>query len=295
MIERILFKTIDLEQLIISQPSLFDLSVLDINDKMTLLEHNPKFFLDKINPDELKLYERVLIVLNTQNKKIQSKFVLSEYDILHVHPDQYYQLLLQNFSKYIRKDRFSELSKTYQVDIFIREPMWVINNIGTIPKLTFDTLSELSRRKPNFIDTYITEFSTYSTGQYFWRNMIKYKSIYEELFLKNTKSLSTKTDVRQVFRKYPHLIKKLNKDIIEDSKLTCKEWILLCNSIIVEHPLIFKNWDFSDELKEIFKLDLMAECLTGESKISIKSKNAMKNLFKKDEIDEIDEVEDDDF
>lgn len=98
------------------------------------------------------------------------------------------------------------------------------------------------------------------------------------------------TDVREVCRKNPEIIKKLDKDILADSKLTCKEWVLLTNSIMNNNEKKFEDWEFSDDLIGIFKLDLMAEMLTGKSKISKRFQSAMKNVFDKEEESEAEAV-----
>jgi hypothetical protein len=41
----------------------------------------------------------------------------------------------------------------------------------------------------------------------------------------------------------------------------------------------FKDWEFSDEVKELFRMDLMAELLNGKSTLTKRFQNAMKGVF----------------
>src|SRR5690606_21802795 len=110
------------------------------------------------------------------------------------------------------------------------------------------------------VDKYVTDFSDVATTVGFWRSMIKHDPKYKSIFLRNTKSLITKTDVRGVIRSFPGLIKELDEEIIANSKLTVKEWVLLCDSISGHKDL--EGWEFSDEMKEIFRLDSLADLLS---------------------------------
>jgi hypothetical protein len=101
------------------------------------------------------------------------------------------------------------------------------------------------------------------------------------VFLKNTKSLTNKTQVRAVFRKRPELIKKLTADILVDFKLTGKEVVLLISSIMKDHEKKFDGWEFDPEFAETLKLDVMAEMLNGKSKLSKRFQSAMKGVFEK--------------
>jgi hypothetical protein len=147
------------------------------------------------------------------------------------------------------------------------------------PKFTVDNLFFLSKRNQKLVDTYITDFSKLSTNCSFWINMIKYDKKYEDIFITNINSVITKTDIRAVCKEFPHIIKKLDIDILGNSKLSCKEWLLLANSVIYNNPEMFKEWEFNDDLKEAFKLDLTAEMLNGKSSVSRNTQSAMKKLL----------------
>lgn len=291
MSAEILAKIIDLVKLCKSQSDLFKFSKLHIDDKIRLLKSDPKFYFDKIITDKLSLADKVHILYSINNLKspyIIDNLILTPDEVKSLNQASYFKLLKVDFKRYIDLERFKNLSKHSQADLFCYEPAWVIANIGKSPKLTSDTLVSISARKPSFIEEYITDFSNLATVEQFWENMFKYNKKYEDIFINNTKSLITKTDVRSVIRARPSLIKKLNLDIICNSKLSCKEWILLCDGVMSQRYNLkfFKDWEFSDDMKEAFKLELTAEILSGKSKLSKRFSSAMSDLLKNNTEDE---------
>lgn len=147
---------------------------------------------------------------------------------------------------------------------------------------------------PEFIDKNITDFTELSTDSEFWLNMIKHNKKYEDIFLVNTRTLITKSEVRHVFRKVPGLVKKIDKNMLLSSKLSSKELLLLIRSITgkYQNKALFTNWDLSDELKEEFKLDLMSEVLSGKSKASTILKNCISSVLSTEQSKEDDNGED---
>jgi hypothetical protein len=280
--EHILIKAIDLENLVKTNPELFDFSKLNIEQKASLLSSNTKLYMGKIPLDKLSLKDKAYLVLNVGSKTFQKTVVLTDEEVQQLLPIQYFEFLKVDFKRYISLKKYEDLNKWQQSEIFTSQPEWVVENVKKIPKLTSEKLWELAHKKPAFIDKHISDYSGFSLYAGFWECMIKYNKKYEEIFLRNTHSCATKTDVREVCRKYPEIIKKLDKDILSNSKLTCKEWVLLCNAIMNKNEKKFETWDFSDDLIGIFKLDLMAEMLTGKSKISKRFQSAMKNVFDKE-------------
>jgi len=282
-LHQILTPVLDIISLVYSQPDLFNLSGLGIDDKLTLAKDDPNFFIDKLGFDKLNIYDKSFVLLHSRNKKILNKVSIPESDYKKLSDETYAQLLEKDFDKYISKERFDLLTNAYQNRVFLNNPEWVMLNAGEIPKLTRDNLSALADNNRAFVDTYIKEFTGLCTDAYFWIDMIKHNWCYASIFLKNTKYVATKTDVRVVFREYPLLIKEIDKDIIANSKLSIKEWILMMDSVIENNKDKFKDWNFSDDLIEIFRLDLMAELLNGKSKLSKRFQNAMKNVFDENE------------
>ena len=276
---RILINAINLNKLVKTNPELFNLTILSLSNKIELLKRDPKFYIDRLYKKDPSLGDKVEIVLEVEDLNIQEKFKLTDEDIQNVDDRCYLNLLDLNFSKYIRKEKFKTLPKAHQVDIFLKEPEWALENLDKIPSFSSEKLSTLAHRKPAFVDKFIEDFSQYSTNAFFWQNMIKFNKKYIDVFLANTNTLITKTDVRQVCKCCPEIIKKLNVDIMDKSKLTCKEWILLSSSIIGVGHKTFKNWTFSDDMIDAFKLELTAEMLSGKSKMSKRFQYSMKNVF----------------
>jgi hypothetical protein len=277
---RILSRAIDdIEALFETSPEIFKLNSLSIDDKVRLLRMEPKFFKSKLDLEKLSEDDKLYVLYNLKDKKITKEIILNAEELNAINDNSYCRLLEIDFDRFITVERFETLSREPKADIFMKHPAWVVDNALILPKLTKDRLSLLSYTDPKFVDSYITNFSEYSTDQYFWKNMIRFNAKYKGLFLRNTKSLVTKTEVRRVVREKPHIIQLIGKDTLTDSKLTIKEWILLIDSVLTSYPKMFKDWVLPADVAEVFRLDLTVEMLTGKSKVSVRFQNAMKGVF----------------
>ena len=275
-IPEILAKTIDMDVLVKKHPELFDFKKLDKEEKVALINHQPKFFFDKIYPLVDNVSEKVYFMTHLKSV-YRKKIELTDDEIKSVPLSSYPSLLKVDFEKYIRVEKFNALGKMVQGKIFVNQPEWVLTNASDPPKLTRETLDTLSAKNPAFIEKYVmSNIEKYSLSEFFWTRMIKYNSKYEDVFLHNTDLCCSKTDVRAVFWSHPLLVKKVTKEMLLDSKLTCKEWILLVDQILKACSKQFTGWEFSDELKDTIRLDLTAEMLTGKSKLSKRFQNAMR-------------------
>lgn len=288
-VSEVLSRAIDLESLIQKQPELFDIASLDITEKMRLLSDRPKIFASIVGPTITDPIEKSLIIRNIQHKVVREIVELSEDELAKLDSDTYFFLLSDQFKKYVRVDLFTRLPAKRKSSLTAANPKWVFENITPAPRLTSDVLAGISRTHPSLIDTYVTDFTQHATTAAFWRNMIRFNDKYRMLFLKNTKSLITKTDVRGVIKTYPSLIKELNEEIIADSKLTVKEWVLLCDTVAEAKDLA--GWEFSDEMKEIFRLDSLADLLSGKAKLTRRFTNAMASVLSDTEDDAIKEAD----
>lgn len=280
---------IDIEKLVKSNPELIQFNKMSTDELGILLESNPSFYTPYLIP-LIDTVSRKIIILsylsNTNDKTVRKMFSLTESEILEINNIQYHSLLRSDFITYFRKEKFDKLSKSIQSEIFLNSPNSFLKKLNFIPKLTIDTLNALSRKYPKFISDYNIDFTDVSTSSYFWIKMIKHNKKYEDIFMYNTKSVTTKSDVRYVIKTFPRLLKKLDNNILQDSKLTVKEWILLSNSVMKSNIKEFKDWSYPSEVKEILKIDLMAEVLSGKSKITKISQNAISNITKEDQLDE---------
>lgn len=282
-IKHILSETIDLEELLVKRPDLFNLSKLLAHQKIELLKENPKLFADKINILEMSGEDKVYALVHINFKKLKQHVKFTEEELKNLSVLSYIDLLGYDFDKYIRKDIYQKLRRSHRTDIFISHPEWVIANADSVPRLTSTNLRDISYINPNFVDNYITDFSQISVCNVFWENMIEYNENYKSIFIKNTKACITKTHVRTVIYKFPEIIKMIDADILANSKLTCKEWILLINDMYSSYEEEFIDWCFSEEVNNIFRLDLMAEMLNGRSKLSRRFQSAMNHVFKSKE------------
>lgn len=280
----ILSRVINLEALIRTNPGMFDIAGLDIREKMYLLQEKPKIFSTLVLPTITSPYEKSMVLINVSHRAIRDSIELTDEDLEKLDNDLYFFLLESQFKKYIRLDLFARLPAKRKSALTLTHPKWVLENVVPPPRLTNKVLLGLSKSNPELVDTYVKDFSDYATTAGFWKNMIKFDAKYRLIFLKNTKSLITKTDVRSIIKTYPSLVKDLNEEIIANSKLTVKEWVLLCDSISEHKDLA--GWEFSDEMKEIFKLDSLADLLSGKAKLSKRFSNAMAGVLSTEEEEE---------
>lgn len=275
-IHGILAKALDLQAVVKKYPELFNLNKLGVYDKCQLLKYDADTYGSKLNFSKFTPGDK-LYALTTAPSAAEKFVVMTDKDINKLGPHEYNDLLELNFTKYIRKEKFEELTRNFQNNIFVKHPEWVIKHISKPPKLTQAALTNLSNAKPKFVDEYVTKISDYTTDSLFWINMIKYNSEYKEIFLDNTKTLVTATDVREVIRAYPSIVKSLTLDHVSTSKLTCKEWVLLINSVSANKEL--KNWNMPKDMAELFKMELTVEMLSGKSKVSKVFQNKMQAVL----------------
>jgi hypothetical protein len=281
-IREILSSAINFDEILASYPHLIDFSGLNINQKIDLLNIDFSKFCHLFDIKKMNAADKVLIYVSCRNKQQAAKLVtFTEEELKKLPPSSYGRLLYRDFS-FARKDLFSGLSKHDQTEFFIRYPEWVFANLGKVPRLTTKLLSELAGKNPKFIDQYVSDYSNLSTDDYFWRSMINYDEKYEDIFLDNMLSCTTKTDVRRVFYAVPSLIKKFKLEHLSKSKLSCKEIILLFSTIMSSLSWVKfdSDWKFSDDLIEAFRLDSMAELLNGKSRLSKQFQNSLSIVLK---------------
>lgn len=280
----IIAKIIDIPKLMDTQPNLFNFNKLNITDKIELSNSAPDIFLKKIIAHGLAPWEKARIIARTDNRDIEAALTFDDNELAKINHKDYLEILDVNYKKYIRKEKYERFNKIIKAKYFLIDPEWVMQNGFDIPTLTTSRLIALAQDNPSFIDHHVIDFSELSTNWLFWNKMISRDKKYIDVFIKNTKSLTTKTEVRNVLRSYPEIIKKLDANILQDSKLTVKEWLLFSDSLIKDAPEKFKNWEFSVEVKEEFKLALTSELLQGKSKLSTRLRSSLQIL--KEEQDE---------
>lgn len=284
-VREILAKTIDLEKLVKEKPELFSLNDLHISDKIDLLHYDPKFYYTKLDIENSKPELKVDILGNKRLKALHKNIVITDNEVDSLKADIYNRLLKIDFQKYIKKERFAKLSKSDKAEWFISQPTWYVENMDELPRLTSEKLWMLAASAPKFIDTHISDFSSYSTRSDFWLRMIRYNEKYKEVFLRNTKTLITATDVRAVIWAYPDIVKKLDATIMADSKLTIKQWVLLIGQLRESYKSgkELEGWDFDDSQKETIRLDITADLLMGKATNSKRFSGAVSKVLTKSE------------
>lgn len=274
---------IDIDKAFKLYPDLFHLKSCSVQQKIDLIICEPDMFFEHIGKLSLSADQRLDLLRKTTDKKVHALFALSDSDIDRLSPAVYADLLETNFKKYISLARYEKLSKSYQEKVFIKNPNPVFKLTGKLPeRLTSQGLLQLAQNNPSFVSKNIRDFSNLKTESYFWIKMIGYNyNVYTDLFMKNTNSLINKSEVRYVFYKCPELIKLITPEFTETSKLTIKEWALLCNNIIKDdrNEKHFKYFSFSKELIEHFDLNQSVCALMGTSSKVLS--RATKNLKSK--------------
>jgi len=278
---RDLLQSIDLLSVVYSNPELFNFNKLPASVLISFLRADFDFFIDKIDPKRFTYENRLYFIINSSARsapKLMALCDFSEDELRKITASQYSILINYNAKKYLRKDIVSTMSKRYQQELFLKNPKWFHESVGYIPKLSSNTLTELARLSPKFVDENIVDYSKLCTQAYFWNKMIRYDKKYIEIFLKNTNSLINKSDVRVVVQTHSEIVKLVDIDILENSKLSCKEWMLLISSVMSNNPTKFSDFEFSEEMKEAFRLNSMAEMLSEKSKSTKRFRNVIKHL-----------------
>lgn len=278
----ILSTLIDIKKLFKEKPELFDFSKLSLYQIINLLQFDWSTYSTLIDFKALDGSAKALAILNlNKNSNAYKGITLSEEELDKLSSKNYLSLIDKDFRRFIRKENYDKLSRGVKVSIFIDHPEWVIENVDKMPPhLSMKELADMAYKNPKFIKLYITDLSNHSTNYDFWSSMIKYNKEYKDIFLKNTKTVINKSDVRSIIDRYPDIIKMIDKDTLLNFKLTGKELILLCEDIIIRRsPKIFKDWKFPDEVVEAIREDLVVELLSGKSKMTRQMKQAIENTI----------------
>ena len=276
----ILGKSINIKKLYETNPELFDITKLDIRDKIKLMQIDKKY-VSTLNIDKMSIKDRVAILGNTAND-IRKHITFSDAELLKIPKTDYDNtVLLLNFKKYAIKSRIEKLSNANSLHFFIRNTSWYIDNGVKFPRPSAYDLTNLARSKPALVNQYFTDFTNLSTTFGFWVNMFNYDPKYKSIFINNTKSCLTKSEVRAVIYDCPGIVKLLTPTLMNDSKLTCKEWVLLIHDVTMHGhcDAELKDFNFSDEMKESIKQDLTAEILTGKSTSSKTLNKVLNNMI----------------
>jgi len=279
----ILKESLDIYSLLKTNPEIFNFKRLSPSNLAKLINIEPKFFDRVINEVHFSASDKVKIIVNLTKTALANKIILTEDELKSLPHLAYSSLLSKSFKKYARADLWGKLTRDEKSFLFIDNPKWVLDNVGEIPVLTAERLLELSVSKPEFVDKNISDYTKLSTNSQFWLDMIKFDEKYKLIFLKNTNSCITKSDIRGIIKGHPDIIKSLDASILENSKLTCKEWVLLITPLMKQYRSMFKDWKLSPELVNIINLDLTAEMLTGKSTISTQFTRALNFINGKEE------------
>jgi hypothetical protein len=148
-------------------------------------------------------------------------------------------------------------------------------------KISNRWLNVIAMTDAKLVEQNITDFSKISVTSTFWCSLMSYDKKYEDIFLENMHTCSTKTELRNIFHNHPILLKKLTINHLENNKLTFKEMSLLISSIISKNSAKNKplyNWKLPDDIVDFLKFQIAYEILDGTSKKTNRLKGALKAI-----------------
>lgn len=263
-----------------------------INAKNLLLYNFRYIDFNKINNDDLGNYisshflvsEKIDIINNLYHNKlikVINKIQFSDSELLYLHIDEYERLIDKN-PKFFRKSVIDLMSVYSKSRLLARYTSLFIKNECTLPeKISNRWLNTLAATDTKVVEQYITDFSKISVTSTFWCSLMSYDKKYEDIFLENMHTCSTKTELRNIFYNRPILLKKLTINHLENNKLTFKEMSLLISSIISKNNAKNKplyNWKLPDDIVDFLKFQIAYEILDGTSKKTNRLKGALKAI-----------------
>lgn len=286
-VKNILAKCADLPALAKSNPTMFNFQGLPFKDKVELIEYMPEI----TSTLGLKPKEYIKVALQLPKYKLKAAGIVISSQLIEESTDTVYSELVQKDSAHFDVERYKKCGIRSKGDIFASAPKKVISAGEPVPDdLTNRNINQLARKDIwVFVDNHITDFSKFSTCSTFWDLLLKEDfARFAPIFLSNLKTLNPVTEMRMVFHKFPSLIRMLDDKMIINSNMTAKQWAMFIRGMMKKKEL--KDWQMSDELKEALRFDIMAEVLSGNSKLTKVLQNAINDvLTDKEEENEQDE------
>jgi len=268
----------DIVELAKSQPELFSFTNLSLSEKIALLNNVPEVA-SKIKFSSIGEKVYAIEGVNVSASKL---ITLTTKELEVLSDAQKSRLMAKDPKKYFDIDLYKGMGVRAQGNLFAQIPKRILDAGQPVPsKLTSGDLSTLIQSNKWVFDKHITDFTGFSTYANFWLKLIKHDEKFKEVFIKYASTCSTKTDIREVIRKHPDIIKLLTVDNIAKSKLTVKQWALFIAGMSEKNAL--SDWEMDDTLREVMMLDLTAEMLTGKSTQSKQLQRAINKLKKQEE------------
>lgn len=143
-------------------------------------------------------------------------------------------------------------------------------------KMTRSHFEIIAQKKPKLFETKSLPLSKL-TEQGWKCLLIHNKKKYEPLFLDNLKTFKNATEVRNVFRSHPSLIKQLTPDHTEDTALTPKQWILFINDSDLQ-PKRGRKYKYTKETSDWLEMQVTMDVLAGTATKSVPLKRARDKL-----------------
>jgi hypothetical protein len=258
-----------------------------------LLLYNSRYIdFNKIDNDNLGNYisshftvsEKIQLIYNLYNDKlikVINKIEFSDSELLSINNVQY-QAIIDINPKLFRKSVIDLMPSSSKYRLFSRYPSLFIENKCNLPeKISNRWLNVIAMTDAKLVEQNITDFSKISVTSTFWCSLISYDKKYEDIFLENMHTCSTKTELRNIFYTHPTLLKKLTANHLGNNKLTFKEMSLLLSTIISKNSAKNKplyNWKLPDDIVDFLKFQIAYEILDGTSKKTNRLKGALKSI-----------------
>lgn len=275
----ILMKSLALEEFFFTNKDLFDLANLEPIEKVQLLDQDPTLFgkyATEMKLDSLPPYEKSMILTNRRLKSLWDLIKLSDSDIKCIGFGTYKSMLRADFNRHIKESFYRSLSNSQALEIFLLNPEWVETEIGKLPKFTLEALHTMALDYNDY-SKYLQDFTGLSTDSSLWMQLIKKNKDNINLFIKYADTCMTKTDVRRVISVYPEIVLKIDIDMVNNFKLTHKEWALFLSKLMKDRVTgkVFKKWTLPDDVAEELKLGITMGSLSGSAKVTTQLKSAL--------------------
>jgi len=280
----------DIETMLRDEPEKFNFGKLGLDAKLHLLREHFGIFASHIRPFLIEPEEKIH-ALCVIKKSLAKKYInVSEEELMQVN-DEVYSLLVNHNCRgeYLRLEKFLKMKREPQRLTIVTHPSWALDHVPDVESyLTSGMLRQIINEDVSLIDK-ITDFSKLSTCWVFWRSVLRHNINYVDKFFEYNKNVVTKTDVRVVVREFPEIIKMLDTDRIEKSKLNVKEWALLIQQVMSnrKYEKFFRGFEFSKDFVEFLKLEASYSILSGAITGSTRTRSALKLLTEKSEIEDI--------
>lgn len=264
---------------VLNDLSLLDLTYATPQGIVELIRQTGSQFYEKFDINTVHVYTRVLL-LDENIPGAEEHIVFTDAEINSMNDQAYLQLLEIDFAKYQNLKNISKRSNDFKAELYSINPAYITDNKVEV-RFSARMLRQISRDNKSFINQHLDNLDFTTTCAMFWEYMgiSSATGPVVDKFIKYIHTLPVQ-DIRILIGRYPRLLNNLTIDVVDNSRLTCKQWLNLIKSV-KSHSHIRKSAQqvvISTDVLEHLKFGLTTELLSGKSKLSTHVKNAIKNI-----------------